>query len=86
MDLDASTMDRSCVTLASSTYDVKIMLDSSLVKHKKKIKNFGFYLTAGRAFKMRKTGERGCYGNTCCTILFLVVWAFYMVVLRIRRL
>ena len=19
----------------------------------------------------------GCYGNTCCTILFLVVWAFY---------
>ena len=29
---------------------------------------------------MIKTGERnnhGCYGNTCCTILFLVVWAFY---------
>ena len=27
----------------------------------------------------REPNNRGCYGNgnTCCTILFLVVWAFY---------
>ena len=26
---------------------------------------------------MIKTGGRNCYGNTCCTILFLVVWEVY---------
>ena len=54
------------------SYDVKIKL---FIPHDSKKKIFG------RAFKMIKTGGRnnhGWYGNTCCTILFLVVWAFYL--------
>ncbi len=34
---------------------------------------FGFYLTAGRAFKMIKTGERNNRGIPCCMgILWLL--------------